>query len=73
MRIDKNLHGDENATVCDRVIVQDISGGHGHCWQTIHQDDLPADVREEIECEIIDGGSEACADFVASNGQHYAW
>lgn len=73
MRIDKDLYGNESAKVCGRTIVQDASCGQGHCWETIHMDDLPASVREEIEGEMLDGGADECDDFVASNGQHYAW
>ena len=30
-------------------------------------------IAEEIAAEIIDGGQEACEDYLASNGQHYRW
>ena len=49
----------------------DKSGGQGHCWVTAA--DLPADIREEIAAEIIDGKQESCDDYTASNGQHYRW
>lgn len=73
MRIDHDNYGDDAARVCDRVIVQDASGGQGHCWDTIHADDIPHNIAEEIACEMIDGEQEACDDYLAGNGQHYAW
>lgn len=60
-------------TVCGKTIQIDRSGGQGHCWRTIDRDDIPADIVEEIEGEIIDGKQQKCSDFVGSNGQHYRW
>jgi len=51
----------------------DRSGGKGHCWADVDVDDLPDNIRQEIEEQIIDGGKEECDDYVASNGQHYRW
>ena len=51
----------------------DRSGGQGHCWQAVNDDDLPANIAEEIAAEIIDGKQESCDDYTASNGQHYRW
>lgn len=51
----------------------DRSNGQGHCWKPADEIDLPADIREEIAAEIIDGKREHCGDYVASNGQHYRW
>jgi len=48
----------------------DKSCGQGHHWVACTP---PADILVEIECEMIDGGATHCADFVASNGQHYRW
>ena len=59
-------------TVCGQTIQHDNSGV-GHNWRTTTADDLPANIREEIECEIIDGGKESCDDYTATNGQHYRW
>lgn len=59
-------------TVCGATVQRDNSGV-GHNWRTVAADDLPANIREEIECEIIDGGKESCADYTASNGLHYRW
>ena len=73
MRCDHDRYGDDAAMVLGRVVVEDASGGQGHSWCTVHRDDLPAAIAQEIECEIIDGGHETCDDYRASNGQHYAW
>jgi hypothetical protein len=54
--------------VCGNQVQIDRSG-QGHAWRDIDAQDIPASVREEIEGEMIDGGSE----LVASNGQHYRW
>ena len=59
-------------TTNDITIYIDRSGV-GHSWRPVAADDLPANVREEIECEIIDGGKDSCDDYVASNGLHYSW
>lgn len=47
--------------------------GVGHAWRKIHGGEIPANIREEIVCEILDGGRTECADYVASNGLHYRW
>lgn len=62
----------KNRTVAGNRIQIDRSG-QGHNWRNIDAGDIPAQVRKEIEGEIIDGGKESCADFVASNGLHYRW
>lgn len=59
--------------VCGKTIEIDRSGGEGHCWRTVSRDYVPADIIEEIEGHILDGGRATCADFVASDGQHYRW
>lgn len=51
-----------------RNIQRDASGGQGHAWRDVDPDDLPSQVREEIEA--IDGDRD---DYEASNGQHYRW
>lgn len=61
-----------DALVCGCQVQVDHSGV-GHCWRDVTADDLPANIRQEIECEIIDGGREECDDYVASNGLHYRW
>lgn len=63
----------EQDLICGCQIQIDRSGGQGHCWRNIDAADIPANIREEIEAEILDGEQESCADFVASNGQHYRW
>ena len=60
------------ALVCGKQIQHDNSGV-GHNWRSVSAQDIPADVRVEIEAEILDGGTEMTADYVASNGQHYRW
>lgn len=58
--------------LCGKTIQHDNSGV-GHNWRTIDADDLPANIAEEIACEIIDGKQETCSNYVATNGQHYRW
>ena len=62
-------------TTTDEILstVQIDRSGVGHAWTAIDADDLPAAIREEIECEILDGGKESCDDYTASNGLHYRW
>jgi hypothetical protein len=62
----------ETVEVCGYSIKYDKSGV-GHCWVAADAIDCPADIQEEISCEIIDGGKDECSDFVASNGVHYRW
>lgn len=59
-------------TICGKTIQHDNSGV-GHNWRTIDASDLPADLREEIAAEIIDGKQDTCNDYVATNGLHYRW
>lgn len=59
-------------TVCGSQVQIDRSGV-GHCWVDVTADELPANIRIEIECEMIDGGKDECECYVASNGQHYRW
>lgn len=59
-------------TVCGNQVQYDNSGV-GHNWRAIDADDIPANIREEIECEMIDGGKDECDGYVASNGCHYRW
>ena len=64
-----------NATetlVCGNQVQHD-SSGVGHGWRNINALDIPANIREEIEGEMIDGGKETCEKFVGSNGMHYRW
>lgn len=58
-------------TICGKTIQHDASG-QGHAWATIDASDIPANIREEIECEIIDGKRES-GELVGSNGLHYRW
>ncbi len=63
----------ETATLVCGSQVQVDKSGVGHCWANIAAEDIPANIREEIESEMIDGGKESCDDFLASNGRHYRW
>jgi hypothetical protein len=60
-------------TVCGCQIQQDLSGGQGHCWRDVPATDIPANIREEIECEIYDGGVQETDGYRASNGLWYRW
>jgi hypothetical protein len=59
-------------TVCGNQVQYDNSGV-GHNWRNISRDDIPANIVEEIEGEMIDGGKDECDDFLASNGCRYRW
>lgn len=50
----------------------DISGV-GQCWRDANEDNCPANIVEEIACEIIDGGVEETDGYTASNGLVYRW
>lgn len=62
----------ESNLVCGKQVQLDRSGV-GHNWRNEPADQLPANIRQEIECEILDGKQETCDDYVASNGLHYRW
>lgn len=66
------MNATTKALVCGTRIQHDNSGV-GHNWRNIDASDIPADIREEIEGEIIDGEQTTCSDFVGSNGLHYRW
>lgn len=73
-RRNKTMCHERNETlVCGNQVQCDRSGGAGHCWRNIDAADIPANVREEIEGEMIDGGADTCERFRASNGQFYRW
>lgn len=59
-------------TIEGRSIETDPSG-QGHAWRAADEDTCPANIRQEIACEIIDGKVSETSDYVASNGQHYRW
>lgn len=63
---------DAQVMLCGNKIQIDKSGV-GHCWVAATGFDVPANIRDEIEGEMIDGGKDDCDDFVASNGCHYRW
>jgi hypothetical protein len=54
-------------------VIQYDNSGVGYNFRNASEDNLPANIREEIAAEIIDGGKAECDDYVASNGQHYRW
>ena len=66
------MQANDEGRVCGRLVEVDRSGV-GHCWVYVTPADMPANVREEIEGEIIDGGLDSCDGYVASNGLHYRW
>lgn len=47
--------------------------GQGSCWTPVDMDDLPAQVREEIEGEAIGSDGRPSGELVASNGTAYRW
>jgi hypothetical protein len=59
-------------TICGMTIKHDNSGV-GNNWQRIDADEIPADIREEIAAEMIDGGKSHCETYVATNGLSYRW
>lgn len=61
-----------DATICGKTIKHDNSGV-GHNWRTIDASEIPADIREEIAAEIIDGGKDQCEKYTATNGLNYRW
>lgn len=65
------MNGDDNL-VCGRQVQWDNSGV-GHNYRDISAEDIPADIREEIAAEMIDGGKDECDGYRASNGQWYRW
>jgi len=63
---------DTETTVCGNQVQHDNSG-IGHNWRSIDAEAIPADIREEIAAEMLDGGQDDCELYVASNGCHYRW
>lgn len=62
----------ETTTICGNQIQHDASGV-GAAWSDIAREGLPANIVMEIEGEMVDGGQDACDDYVASNGLLYRW
>lgn len=58
--------------ICGNKIQHDNSGV-GHNWRSIDARDIPTNIVEEIEGEMIDDKKDTCSDFVGSNGLHYRW
>jgi len=59
-------------TICGKTIKHDNSNV-GHNCRTISADEIPANIREEIAAEILDGGKNHCDQYTASNGLSYRW
>ena len=55
------------------IRIQHDNSGVGHNWRNIDDDEMPADIREEIAAEIIDGKRETCECYRATNGLYYRW
>jgi hypothetical protein len=52
--------------------VQHDPSGVGHAWRTIPADDIPASIREEIACWILEADNPSPGtEYVATGGQHY--
>lgn len=66
------INRSEKSTICGRTIQIDRSGV-GHNWQNVDSEVIPADDREEVAAEIIDGGKLSCDKYVATSGVHYRW
>lgn len=62
----------DDGTICGKTIQHDHSG-IGHNWRTIARSDIPANIIDEIEGEIIDGQNQTCDEFTTSNGLKYRW
>jgi hypothetical protein len=61
----------DETLVCGCRVQVDRSGV-GHCWVDVAADDLPGQVREEIEGEILDHRREE-GQMTGPNGLHYRW
>lgn len=57
----------------DDIDIEHDASGVGAAWRPATDATCPADIRQEIAAEIIDGQRTTCADYVASNGLHYRW
>ena len=64
------MTADQLTAILDTI--QHDPSGVGHSWRTVGQD-LPANTREEIAAEIIDGGRKSCDRYRASSGERYRW
>ena len=58
--------------MCGNQVQEDKSGA-GHCWRNVDACDIPANIREEIEGEMIDGGMSDGGEMTGSNGIKYRW
>lgn len=62
----------EKETVCGHYVQYDKSGV-GHCWVNVSREEIPSNIVEELEGEMIDGGLGDSGECIASNGIHYRW
>lgn len=62
----------EKVTVCGNYVQYDKSGV-GHCWVSVSREEIPSNIVEELEGEMIDGGMSDSGECIASNGIHYSW
>jgi hypothetical protein len=60
-----------DSLVCGNQVQVDRSGV-GHAWTNIDREDIPANIVEELEGEMIDGGKDS-GEMTASNGLRYRW
>lgn len=67
------MNATSNVIEIEGAVVECDHSGRGDCWTVCREGDLPANIVEEIACEIIDGGKSECDDYVASNGLRYRW
>lgn len=58
--------------VCGNQVQEDRSGV-GHCWVNVSAVDIPANIVEELEGEMIDGGKDDSGEMTGSNGIKYRW
>lgn len=61
----------EEDLVCGLMIQYDPSG-QGHAWTNVRRADIPANILEEIEGEIVNAEKES-GQLTASNGLNYRW
>ena len=66
------MSNDDMSGVFEVKIYIDRSGIGNH-WKPIDRGEIPLDILNEIESEIIDGGIDECQSYIASNGLHYKW
>ena len=68
-----NANANANVIEIEGAVIEMDRSGLGNCWEVCYEGDVPAQIVEEITCEIIDGKQAECDNYVASNGFHYRW